>query len=332
MSQSPNLFDAYFKDCRDVYWHFQGCHNPAPADTVNVLLPNYFEGPPQGARRAMPYAFRCGRLVVLVLDSRGERDVFRKEYPVLGAEQWQFIDAVLENLPADVEALALVTATPIASMDPEGQTQKLLGRRTDDVELFKKGDLDGILNLKGSERFKQVSDLGLAGIGRHISRLTGRQFNLGSFKLGAIDEARDQWSNHLCRPEQIALIKKAGESRLANRISGNPRGLLFLGGDIHVGGIFEISSQNPKFKAPCIISSGISKNAGDAKNSPLLGSFVDENFEVAPGIRSTMRQFVNDFNFSVINIVPTGSGAKIMGAVAHEGTSFGYGIDIADLV
>lgn len=327
-----DLFDAYFKDCRDVYWHFQGCHNPAPVDTVNVLLPNYFEGPPQGARRAMPYAFRCGRLVVLVLDSRGERDVFRKEYPVLGAEQWQFIDAVLENLSTDVEALALVTPTPIASMDPEGQTQKLMGRRTDDVELFKKGDLNGILNLEGSEGFKEKLDLGVAVVGSHTSRLTGRQVNLGSFKLGEIDEARDQWSNHLSRPEQIALIKKAGKARLANRIAGNPRGLLFLSGDIHVGGIFDISATNPKFRAPCVISSGISKDAESAKNKPLLGVFLDEDFEVAPGIRSTLRQFVNDFNFGVINIVPTGAGAKIMGAVAHEGTSFGYGVDISELV
>jgi len=39
--------------------------------------------------------------MVLVLDSRGERDVFRKQYPILGARQWQFIDEVLARLPAD---------------------------------------------------------------------------------------------------------------------------------------------------------------------------------------------------------------------------------------
>lgn len=89
---------------------------------------------------------------------------------------------------------------------------------------------------------------------------------------------------------------------------------------------------DPDFKAPCIISSGISNDAGGAKNSPLLGVFLDEDFDVAPGIHSSMRQFVNDFNFSVLNIIPTGAGAKIMGTVVHEGTSFGYGIDIADLL
>ena len=25
--------DAYFQDCRDVYWHFQACHNPLQGDT-----------------------------------------------------------------------------------------------------------------------------------------------------------------------------------------------------------------------------------------------------------------------------------------------------------
>lgn len=326
------LFNQYFEDCRDVYWHFQGCHNPLPPDTLNVSLPNYFSGPPlPGIRRAMPYAFRCGRTVVLVLDSRGERDVFRKEYPILGAEQWQFIGAVLDNLAPEVEALAIVTPTPVASMDPDGQSQKLLGRRTDDVELFKAGDLEGLLNLRGSKGLQKVIDLGKAAAGSHLSRLTGRQFNLGAFQLNSIDEARDQWSNHLSRPEQIQLIRKAGNARLANRISGAPRSLLFLAGDIHVGGIFDISCANPAFKAPLVISSGISQNAGGSKE-PLLGVFLDEDFEVAPGIRSTMRDFVNDFNFGVIHIIPTGSGAKIEGAVAHEGTSFGYGVDIADLL
>jgi len=325
-------FNAYFEDCRDVYWHFQGCHNPLPPDTVNVGLPNYFVGPPvHGVRRAMPYAFRCGRTVVLVLDSRGQRDVFREEYPVLGAEQWQFIDAVLDNLSADVEALAIVTPTPIASMDPQGQTQQLLGRRTDDVELFKAGDLEGLLTLTGSKGLQKVLDLGKAVIATRLFNRTGLQFNLGAFQLNSIDEARDQWSHYLSRPEQLQLIRKAGEARLSNRISGNPRSLLFLAGDIHVGGIFDISCTIPSFKAPLVISSGISQSPGGSKD-PLLGTFLDEDFEIAPGMRSTMRDFVNDFNFGVINIIPTGEGARIEGAVAHEGTSFGYGVDITNLL
>ena len=56
-------------------------------------------------RLGMPFVFRCGRLMLLVLDSRGERDVFRKDFPILGERQWQFIDDVFAHLPPDVDAL-----------------------------------------------------------------------------------------------------------------------------------------------------------------------------------------------------------------------------------
>ncbi len=120
---------AYFEDARDVYWHFQGCRNPLPGDYHDPLtgqpdpaFPNYIGGPlPHGLRLGMPFVFRCGRLMVLMLDSRGERDVFRKDYPILGQRQWTFIDDVFAHLPADVDALAVVTATPIASQDPDGR-------------------------------------------------------------------------------------------------------------------------------------------------------------------------------------------------------------------
>jgi len=274
----------------------------------------------------MPYAFRCGRMVVVVVDSRGERDVFREEYPVLGQEQWVFIDQVFQNLPASVEALALVTPTPIASMDPEGQAQKVFGNRTDDVERFKRRDLEGLVEFKESG---EPEDIVLTALNPRLSRLTGEQLNLGGFKRGAIDEARDQWSHRLSRPEQEALIRKAGEARLSNRPSGAPRGLLFLSGDIHVGGIYDITCSKPKFRAPSLISSGISKRSG---TEFVLGVFLDEDFQVAPGIRSKLRHVVNTFNFGVVHMIPTGAGAQIKGAVAHEGSSFAAGVDLNDLL
>jgi hypothetical protein len=133
--------DAYYQDCRDIYWHFQGAHNPRPSDGVDPALPNYIDGPPAStARYAMPFAFRCGRMVVLMLDSRGDRDGFRDTLPILGTRQWEFIDDVLENLAPEVDALVVMTATPIASIDPGGQTMTLMGDRTDDVDAFKDGD------------------------------------------------------------------------------------------------------------------------------------------------------------------------------------------------
>ena len=220
----------------------------------------------------------------------------------------------------------IVAATPIATIAPDGQAQKLFGRRTDDIELFKKGDLEGLLDLEGTE---DKLELLKAAVNTHASKITGRPQNIGSFRLDAIDEARDQWSHHLSQPEQVALIRKVGAARLSNRISKNPRGVIFLGGDIHVGGIYDITVSKPSFKTSCLISSGISKEAG---RDFLIGVFVDEDFDIAPGIHANLRTFVNDFIFRVIHAIPTGAGAKILGSVAHEGNSFAFGLDFADLL
>ena len=249
--------------------------------TGDPSLPNYIEGPPApGQRRATPFVFRCGRLVVLVVDARGDRDVFRKDHPILGAEQWGFIDTVFANLPEDVEALAVMTPTPIASMDPHGQTQNLLGDRTDDVVAFSKGRSQPKSSVEKGELPVTVANV-------HLSRLLGTQLNLGRYMLSKIDEARDQWSHKFARPEQADLLRKAGAARVANAIPGAARGLIFLSGDIHVGCIFDISCSKPEFEAASLTASGISANEDQAV---IVGTFLDEAFSVAPGIRSTLRE------------------------------------------
>jgi hypothetical protein len=270
----------------------------------------------------MPFAFRCGRLVVLMLDSRGDRDVFREELPVLGAEQWGFIDHVLQNLPPDVEALAVVTPTPIASVDPDGQGQKLVGARTDDVELFKKGDLEGLLNLRSEKSF---GDVAAAVTAVHLSRLTGRQLNLGQFQVSNIDEARDQWSHRFARKEQTDLLRKAAQARLNNRTPASARGLIFLSGDIHVGCNFELTFLAPPCRVTSLTSSGIS-NVEDVQ--PIVGSFVDEDFSLGFGIQSSLKEVINRFNFGVVQVIPTGAGARMIGTVAHEGNAVTLGLDI----
>lgn len=324
-SRGRELFgrnNAYFEDARDVYWHFQGCHNPTP--TGDPSLPNYIDRPPAPGqqRRAMPFVFRCGRLVVLVLDARGDRDVFRKDFPILGTEQWGFIDTVFANLPADVEALAVMTPTPIASMDPDGQVQNLLGDRTDDVVAFSRGRTQP----KSSE---EKGEIPVAVANVHLSRLLGTQLNLGQYMISKIDEARDQWSHKFARPEQADLLRKAGTARLANGIPGTARGLIFLSGDIHVGCIFDISCSKPAFEAASLTASGISAKEDQAV---IVGTFLDEDFTVAPGIRSTLREVTRDFNFGVVQVVPTGTGAEIVPTLAHEGTAAVAGLDFAALV
>lgn len=326
---------AYFEDARDVYWHFQGCRNPLPGDYRDPLFPaqpdpafpNYIGGPlPHGLRLGMPFVFRCGRLMVLVLDSRGERDVFRKDYPILGQRQWMFVEDVFEHLPADVDALAVVTATPLASQDPDGQTQRLMGGRTDDVEAFKRGDEEELFHPKSSKDF---ADLAQAIISAKIARFTGTQPNLGNFQISNLDEARDQWSHRFSRREQQNLLKKAFAARYANRNAASGRGLVFLSGDIHIGCIFDISSMLPSGKAVSLTSSGISQ-IEDVQ--PLVGSFVDEEFSLALGLRSTLRDVVNRFNFGVVQVQPTGSGAEISVVLAYEGNAFALGVDVKDII
>ena len=323
------IFDmckAYYEDCRDIYWHFQGCHNPRPRDGIDPALPNYIDGPPPSPTRyTMPYAFRCGRLVVLMLDSRGERDVFREELPILGARQWQFIDDVFANLPSDVEALVVMTPTPIASLDPEGQVQKLMGDRTDDVEAFKRGDEHNTLFPESGGG----SQLPAAILNEHLSPITqtlsGTRLNLGNFKIGNIDEARDQWSHKFSRPEQRRLLESAGRARLSNRTVGAPRGLLFVSGDIHVGARFTITCSDPAYEALSLTSSGISTVFG---KQPIVHALLDEEFDVAPGIHSSLLEVVTEFNFGIVHVVPTGRGAEILGVIAHKGNSLALGLDI----
>ena len=326
---------AFFEDARDVYWHFQGCRNPLPGDHVDPLFPlqldpafpNYIDRPiPRGVRLGMPFVFRCGRLMMMVLDSRGERDVFRAKYPILGTAQWTFIDQVLTRLPADVDALAVVTATPIASQDPDGQTQRLFGERTDDVEAFKRGDEEGLFHPKSSE--SKVELLKVIASTKIASRI-GFQPNLGDFKISALDEARDQWSHRFSRPEQKDLLKKSFAARFTNRTAASGRALLFLSGDIHVGCIFDVSSRLPRGEAVSMTSSGISQ-IDDTQ--PLVGTFIDEEFSLAPGIRSTLRDAVNEFNFGVVQVQPTGNGAEISAVLAHEGNSLVFGLDVKDLI
>jgi len=326
---------AFFEDARDVYWHFQGCHNPLPGDYRDPLFPalpdpafpNYIGGPlPHGVRRGMPFVFRCGRVMLLVLDSRGERDVFRKDYPILGARQWAFIDDVFAHLPPDVDALAVVTATPIASQDPDGQTQRLMGKRTDDIEAFKRGDEHELFHPKSnSDKVELVKAI----ISTKIVNRTGLQPNLGDFQISNLDESRDQWSHRFARREQKDLLTRSFKARFTNRSDASGRSLMFLSGDIHIGCIFDITALRPPTRAVSLTSSGISQ-IDDTQ--PLVGTFVDEEFSLAFGIRSTLREVVNQFNFGVVQVQPTGNGAEISAVLAHEGNGFAFGLDVKDLI
>lgn len=293
----------------------------------DAAFPNYIGVPiPHGLRLGMPFVFRCARLVVIVLDSRGERDVFRAAKPVLGARQWAFIEEVFAHLPFDVDALAVVTATPVALQDPDGSTQRLMGLRTDDVEAFKRGDEQALFHPKSN---KGKVELAKAIASAKVARATGFQANAGNFQVSNLDEARDQWSHRFACGEQRELLRKAFAARHVNRNAASGRGLVFLSGDIHIGCVFEIEATSPRAKATSLTSSGISQ-IDDTQ--PLVGTFIDQAFAVASGIRSSLQSVVNTFNFGVVQVQPTGAGAQISAVLAHGGNSFAFGLDVKDLI
>ena len=86
--------------------------------------------------------------------------------------------------------------------------------------------------------------------------------------------------------------------------------LVFLSGDIHIGCIFDVSSLRPPGKAVSLTSSGISQ-IDDTQ--PLVGTFIDEEFSLAFGHPLDFARRGQRFNFGVVQVQPTGSGAEIYG-------------------
>jgi hypothetical protein len=298
-------YNAFFEDARKLYWHFQLCRSAAEP-VAEPYLP--------GQRKAIPILFQCGRLAVLMLDDRGDRDLWRDKDRALGTEQWAFVEnEVLPNLPPHVDALALVTQAPIVGMSPTGEAQRRFGDRYDDVRLFERGDARGLLALQNSPDIDDYPALGHALVDRLVFKdlLPDNDLRLSDF-----DDTRDQWSHQTSRPEQERLIRKAVEARSINRQVSQPRGVLFIGGDIHSGALYEISVADPECTAPCLISSGI----GQARGA-VVGLKLDDRFEVAPGIHADLKHVVGDFNFGVTHILFNGGTPLINNALVHPGAS-----------
>jgi len=106
-----------------------------------------------------------------------------------------------------------------------------------------------------------------------------------------------------------------------------PRGLIFLAGDIHVGARFTIRCEEPRYEALSLVASGINTVFD---KPPTIDVLLSRDFDVAPGIRSTLKEVIVEPNFGVIEVVPTGNGAEIDGAVVHQGVSAAVGLDISN--
>jgi hypothetical protein len=299
-------YNAYFEDARKVYWHFQMCHN-FETPVAEPYVP--------GARMTIPVQFRCGRLAVLMLDDRGDRDLWRETNRALGDAQWTFLDnEFLPTLPRDVDALVIATQGPIVGMSPNGEVVRRLGNREDDVELFRRGDARGLLALQAKSN--SLADYAEAAVDRAIFRdlLPNNDLEIANF-----DDLRDQWSHPRCQSEQERLIRRAGDARLVNRDAVHPRSVMFVGGDIHTGALYEISVNNPAFSAPCLISSGIAQEKGH-----IVGIKLDDDHTVADGIRASLKHVVGDFNYGITHVLFNGGTPVITNTLGHPDTSEVY--------
>jgi hypothetical protein len=79
------------------------------------------------------------------------------------------------------------------------------------------------------------------------------------------------------------------------------------------------------FDAVCLVASSIS-NA--PSQSLLIGTVVDQEVDVAPGITSSLRELVNEYNFSVIHVIPTGGTPVVTAAIHHAGTTSAWSAQV----
>ena len=87
----------------------------------------------------------------------------------------------------------------------------------------------------------------------------------------------------------------------------------------------------PTYNIVSLTSSGISAKQ-EVTADLFVGTFVDEDFKVDSTIRSVLREIVPDFNFGVVQILQTATGAEVTALLAHEGNSFAAGFDISKLI
>jgi hypothetical protein len=210
-----------------------------------------------------------------------------------------------------VDALAIATQGPIVGMAPDGEAMRRVAHREDDVELFKRGDARGLLALQ--EKGRSDAEAAHAIIDRAVFHdlLPNNDYRIADF-----DDARDQWSHPRCRPEQERLIRRAAEASTVNRRTGQPRAVVFVGGDVHSGALYGISVDDPPFTRDCLVSSGIAQASGH-----LVGLKLDDDHAVAPGIRAELEHVVGDFNFGITHILFNGGTPMVTNTLGHPHTS-----------
>ena len=90
------LMHRMFRAARTAYTEYQHSHNPPTPEGV------------------YDYGFKRGGCAFYVLDGRGQRDIMRNDYRILGREQFgRFANWVKELKPEDTPFLFVVSAVPM---------------------------------------------------------------------------------------------------------------------------------------------------------------------------------------------------------------------------
>lgn len=111
------LVKRMFHAARQVYTEYQHSHNPPTKNGV------------------FDYSFRRGGCAFYVLDGRGQRDIARKSYRILGRAQFQRFSGWAKRLtPAETPFLFVVSAVPILhTQTAVVQADKMTGSLGDDL-------------------------------------------------------------------------------------------------------------------------------------------------------------------------------------------------------
>jgi phosphodiesterase/alkaline phosphatase D-like protein len=280
-AQIYERYRSYFDDCYDAFWHFQAVHNPP------VRL--------QGGSKALPFAFRAGRLLVVTPDLRTERDFAREEMSILGADQWRFIEDAISKAGTGVGAYAVATSVPIVDLSPDSKVHRLYRGRSEDIDLFKAGDKDGLEALryqKDNPLAVIASVMGAVDPSFQVARKLG-------FRVSELDDVRDKWSYEGNLAEQDRLLRLFFDACSPSRAVPGGRNVCFLGGDIHVGALLEIEDRESQFTATSVVTSGI------AKSAPLpevIGVLIDRDFDTSERFHVHLNEVINAVNFAITTV------------------------------
>ena len=296
---------AYYAAARDVAWHFQHCRNPQtypragkdgkPATATVMGLPGVF---PTG-RTSFGFALEIGRVAYVLVDGRGDRDLWRNDTRVLNKGQWDCLEAYVANLDREIDAVAFVTQVPIAAMGKDSLTQSIFVGREEDLAPTLAGDLERVHALQRTDK-SVLPYVTLGGVVLGLwpfAPVQARQLGgrASHARQGDLDDARDQWCHEKSRPEQVRLLRLAAKARTTNRTVLDPRSVMFVGGDLHGGGKLTVRVDGEPL--PVLVTSGIGKDCSDAEASLFL---IEEAFHIAPGVTAHRTDVTGSYNFGLV--------------------------------